>query len=147
MFENLTFESKQALLDIQLIQGDSKDVVLSFNVDAGQPLPLIGYSIRMDIKSEDKFTAPPVLQKGIGGGLTVNQNSLTISFGAETKDLLLGTYYYDILFAMGGKEVRMVAGRLLFKDGKYFIDKLCVIFLFYLIENRTKVITEKGHKV
>jgi len=115
MFENLTFESKQAILDIQLIQGDSKDIVLSFNDDAGAPLLLMGYNVRMDIKSEDKLTALPVIQKFLGNGISVSENTLIISFGAETKNLSLNTFYYDILFSKGGKEVRVVAGRLLLK--------------------------------
>lgn len=116
MFENLTFESKQALLDIQLVQGDSKEFVFAFNDDAGDPLPLAGYSVRMDIKSEDKLSAPAVLEKTLGSGLSVADNSLTISFGAETKPLKLDTYYYDILFSKDGKEARLVAGRLLIKN-------------------------------
>ena len=116
MFENLTFESRQALFDIQLVQGDSKDLVFAFNDDAGNPMTLNGYTIRMDIKSEDKLSAPAVLEKTLGNGLSVEANNLTISFGAETKPLKLDTYYYDILFSKDGKEARLVAGRLLIKN-------------------------------
>jgi|SRR5690606_155782 len=116
MFENLTFESKQALFDVQIVQGDSKELVMAFNDDAGEPLPLDGYTIRMDIKSENKLSAPAVVQKTIGTGLAIDVNNLTISFGDETKPLRLDTYYYDILFAKDGKEVRLVAGRLFIKN-------------------------------
>lgn len=116
MFENLTFESKQALFDIQLVQGDNKELVMAFNDDAGEPLPLDGYTIRMDIKSEDKLSAPAVLEKTLGNGLSVADNNLTVSFGVETKQLKLDTYYYDILFSKDGKEARLVAGRLLIKN-------------------------------
>lgn len=116
MFENLTFESKQALFDIQLVQGDSKELVMAFNDDTGDPLPLVGYSVRMDIKSEDRLSAPAVLQKTIGDGLTIDANNLTVTFGSETKKLRMDTYYYDILFSKDGKEMRLVAGRLLVKN-------------------------------
>src|SRR5690606_34363372 len=115
MFENLTFESRQALFDIQLVQGDNKELVMAFNDDAGDPLPLAGYAVRMDIKSEDRLSAPAVLEKTLGSGLSVEANNLTVSFGAETKPLSLDTYYYDILFSKDGKEARLVAGRLLIK--------------------------------
>src|SRR5690606_11865076 len=104
MFENLTFESRQALFDIQLVQGDNKELVMAFNDDAGEPLPLDGYAIRMAIKSEDKLSASAVLEKTLANGLSVEANNLTISFGAETKPLKLDTYYYDILFSKDGKE-------------------------------------------
>lgn len=116
MFENLTFESRQALFDIQLVQGDNKEIVMAFNDDAGQPLPLSGYTIRMDIKSEDRLSAPAVIQKTLGAGITVQENNLTISFGSETKPLNLDTYYYDILFSRDGKEARLVAGRIFIKN-------------------------------
>lgn len=111
MFENLTFESKQAVLDIELVEGESKELVLSFRDDAGGVLLLVGYQVRMDMKVYEQLDGKAIISKTLGNGLAVQANNLTINFFAgEVSNLSLDRYHYDIVFIKGADVRRLVKG-------------------------------------
>lgn len=108
-----TIGTQFGILDIMIKQGDTSSIVLSFKDDFNDPISLVGYTIKMDVKINQDVDEDPVLSKTLTKGLSVAGHVLTIDFGVETLDLGLDTYFYDILFSTAGKNQRWISGKLL----------------------------------
>ncbi|MFD2741975.1 MULTISPECIES: hypothetical protein [Sphingobacterium] len=116
MFENLTLFDSQVSLDISLIQGDTREVILEFNDDAGSAIPLAGYDIKLTARTEPNSEAYPVFEKTIGAGISVDDNTVKVSFGAELITIRANVLYYDILFKKATTTRRFVAGKFFIKS-------------------------------
>lgn len=111
--ENLLLAKNQVKLDIEIIQGDNQEIVLAFNDDAGDPIILSAYTIRLQLKAYDRINASVYYEKSIGEGLSIDGNLLTISFGSEILSAKLSEYYYDILFIKDSVSKRLVSGKVI----------------------------------
>lgn len=94
------------VLDIELIQGDDKPMVLVFNTknldDETTPLDLRQYSlIRLDVKSQKDVNERPFLSWTVGKGLAISGddfNVLNFEFKQEFNATAQTQWYYDIKF-------------------------------------------------
>ena len=116
MLETLTLDDNQASLDISLVQGDSREIVLEFNDDAVNPISLAGYGVKLIARTQPSNDATVLLEKSNGSGINVDGNAITIFFGAELSPIQASVAYYDILFSNGNNHRRFVAGQLFIKS-------------------------------
>lgn len=116
MSETLTLDDNQASLDISLIQGDTREVVLELTDDAGKPISLGGYGVKLTARTQPSNDAPILLEKSISNGIRVNTNTIVITFGEELSRISANVAYYDILFSNGTSNRRFVAGKLYIKS-------------------------------
>lgn len=112
---NATLGTNQGILDIHLVQGDHQEVVLEVRNDAGAPVSMVGYTIRMQARVERNASSPVVLEKSIGNGISVSAHVITLTFGAETNALKGCAYPYDILLIQDGKHQHFISGKILIK--------------------------------
>lgn len=111
------------VLDIQLIQGDSKTISLTFNqVDAEGltvPIDLTAYeSIRLDVKSRKDAAEKPFISWRVGSGLTIlgdDNEVLKFSFGSEFLSTAADVWYYDIKFNLAGEIAHYIEGQITVK--------------------------------
>ena len=116
MFEVLTIMDSQVKLDISLIQGDTREIVLEFSDDAGNAYSLVGYDVKMCARVDHFRHSAIVLEKSIGKGLSIQGNALILNFGEDLNNVRLQTAYYDINFSKNRKSRRLVSGKIFIKS-------------------------------
>lgn len=112
MNENPTIGDNPAILDIHVVQGSTQEVVLAFRDDAGEPLNLMSYTPRLQIKPTQSLDAPAVATKTLGSGLAIDAHVLTIHFGIETEAWKGESYYYDLLLVNGSNRSHKIKGKI-----------------------------------
>jgi hypothetical protein len=111
------------VLDIELTQGDDKDLTLVFNtVDLSDnviPLDLRQYSvIRLDVKSQKDVNEKPFISFTVANGLTIGGtdfNVLTLSFSGQFTQTPAASWYYDIKFTNASGTKHLIEGSISIK--------------------------------
>jgi hypothetical protein len=106
------------LADINIVRGDTCDIVLTFNTDAtpAVPVDLTYYTaIKSDIRDEPGEWGNLIVSKELTAGITIsgeNDNILTIALSSD--DTLLfeeGIYFIDIRFSTAESVETLLSGR------------------------------------
>ncbi len=84
-----------------LPRGDSAQFNITLEYEDGTPYDLTGYDVNMHLRRADDSL---VLSLGIGDGITVNDNVISVSLAsADTEPLDQNyTYHYDVEISLGG---------------------------------------------
>lgn len=110
--------NKIGKLNINLIQGDTKKIQLSFKdkspLGVLTPMDLTQYTaIKMDVKTSVNVKETPFISFDLDSGLTISgddNNILEFQFGAEFYDSQRTEWFYDIKFDKGPDVLYLIKG-------------------------------------
>lgn len=110
--------NKIGKLNINLIQGDTKKIQLSFKdkspLGVLTPMDLTQYTaIKMDVKSSVNVKETAFISFDLDNGLTISgddNNILEFQFGAEFYESQRTEWFYDIKFDKGSDVLYLIKG-------------------------------------